>query len=232
MASRSLSIIIPCLNEAAEIAGALAALAAARARGVEIIVVDGGSSDETIRFAEAGADMVLCASRGRARQMNAGAMKARGDVLLFLHADTRLPLNGDILALESLTGSGRRWGRFDVTISGKHRLLRLVAAMMNWRSRWSGIATGDQAIFVARDVFEAVGRFPEIPLMEDVALATRLRRLARPLCLRNRVTTSGRGWERRGVLRTILLMWRLRLAYWLGARPQALAKRYVWNKPS
>jgi rSAM/selenodomain-associated transferase 2 len=163
--------------------------------------------------------------------MNAGAAAATGDVLLFLHADTRLPAAADRLALEGLARSSRQWGRFDVRISGRHPLLRVVAALMNIRSRLTGIATGDQAIFVRRDLFERVGGFPAIPLMEDVALSRLLKRTGEPLCLAPRAITSGRRWERRGVMRTILLMWRLRLAYSLGAAPARLARLYGYAAP-
>jgi len=161
---------------------------------------------------------VLRSPRGRALQMNAGARAATGDVLVFLHADTRLPLRADELILNSPL-----WGRFDVLIEGRHPLLKVVAWAMNLRSRLTGIATGDQAIFVRRDAFPG---FPEIALMEDVALSRLLKRRAAPACLRARVATSGRRWESRGVLRTIFLMWRLRLLYFLGVSPERLARRY------
>lgn len=227
----SLSIIIPVLDEEAEIADALAALAPLRARGVETIVVDGGSRDRTVALAAPLADRVIAAPRGRAAQMNAGAAAATGDVLVFLHADTRLPAAADRLALDGLARSSRRWGRFDVRISGRHPLLRVVAALMNIRSRLTGIATGDQAMFVRRDLFERVGGFPAIPLMEDVALSRVLKRTGEPLCLAPRAITSGRRWEQRGVMRTILLMWRLRLAYSLGAAPARLARLYGYAAP-
>jgi rSAM/selenodomain-associated transferase 2 len=221
-----LSIIIPALNEAAGIAATLGALAPFRARGVEVIVVDGGSSDGTVERARPLADRVLEAPRGRAVQMNTGAAVASADVLLFLHADTVLPEDGDGLVLYGLNGTGRVWGRFDVAIDGGNPLLKLVSGMMNWRSEITGIATGDQAMFVTRAAFSEVGGFPDIPLMEDIALSKRLKRLGRPLCLAVRARTSARRWNERGVLRTVLLMWRLRLAYALGAEPAALARRY------
>jgi rSAM/selenodomain-associated transferase 2 len=205
---------------------ALQALAPLRARGAEIVVVDGGSADGTATLAAPLADRVLTSARGRATQMNAGAAAARGDVLVFLHADTRLPAGADRLILEGLAQSRRAWGRFDVTIEGRHPLFPIIAWFMNTRSRLTGIATGDQAMFVTRAAFAAAGGFPEIALMEDIEFARRLKRVSRPLCLRARVTTSGRRWEARGVLRTILLMWRLRLAYFFGADPQELARRY------
>ena len=221
-----LSIVVPVLNEAAGIAAALRALAPFRQRGAEVVVADGSSTDATVDIARPLADRIVAAPRGRASQMNAGAAAATGDVLLFLHADTSLPDNADGLLLYGLADTGRVWGRFDVKIEGRHPLLHMVAGMMNWRSQITGIATGDQAMFVTREAFTAVGGFPDIPLMEDVALSKRLKRLGRPLCLAVRVRTSGRRWEQRGGVSTILLMWRLRLAYWLGAEPAALARRY------
>jgi rSAM/selenodomain-associated transferase 2 len=222
----SLSIIIPVLNEAANITAALEALAPLRARGAEVVVVDGGSHDDTVARARPLADQVIDAPRGRATQMNAGAALARGDVLLFLHADTRLRADADRLVRGGLAQSGRVWGRFDVAIEGAHPLFPVIAFFMNARSRLTGITTGDQAMFVGRDTFAAVGGFPRIALMEDIALARDLKRVSRPLCLSAPVTTSGRRWEKRGVVRTVLLMWWLRLAYFFGANPEALARRY------
>jgi len=221
---RTLSIIMPVLDEAEVIADALQALAAYRQRGAEVIVVDGGSHDATQDIARPLADRVIAAPRGRAAQMNAGAAHARGGVLLFLHADTRLPPNADRLVLEGIERSGRPWGRFDVAIAGRSPLLAMVAFTMNLRSRLTGIATGDQAMFATREAF--AGGFPDIALMEDIALSRRLKHISPPLCLWDKASTSGRRWEQRGVLRTIMLMWRLRLAYFLGAEPAALARRY------
>lgn len=226
------SVIIPCLDEAGEIAATLSGLVAMRQRGGEVIVVDGGSSDHTVLAARSRADLVLTAPSGRARQMNAGAAQARGDVLLFLHADSQLPERADELIIAQLAAKGRHWGRFDVEISGHHPLFRMIAGAINLRSRWSGIATGDQAIFVTRSMFERVGGFPEIPLMEDVALTKTLKRHGPPLCLPQRVITSGRRWEKHGVLRTIILMWQLRVAYWLGVDPHTLASRYAPHRHS
>jgi len=221
-----ISIIIPVLDEAGGIAEFLSALTSCRARGAEVIVVDGGSRDRTMELARPLCDRVSVAPRGRASQMNAGAAVARGDVLLFLHADTELPADADQQVLQALSGSGRVWGRFDVRITGRHALLRLVAAMMNLRSRLTGIATGDQAMFVTRDAFAVIGGFPDLPLLEDIALSRRLKQLSAPLCLASRVMTSGRRWERHGVLRTIILMWWLRLAFFFGGNPARLAKAY------
>jgi rSAM/selenodomain-associated transferase 2 len=220
-----LSIIVPVLDEAAGIAATLGGLAPLRAAGHEVIVVDGGSVDATAAIAAQYADRVIQAQRGRARQMNAGAAIAAGDALLFLHADTRLPGRAAEFVRDAL--ERRSWGRFDVRIEGRSRWLAVVAFFMNWRSRLSGIATGDQAIFMRRDVFARVGGFADIPLMEDVALSVRLKAISRPACVAARVVTSGRRWERHGVLRTVVLMWRLRLAYFFGARPEDLARRYA-----
>jgi rSAM/selenodomain-associated transferase 2 len=224
-----LSIIMPVLNEGEGIAAALDALAVLRALGTEVMVVDGGSRDATIQRARLRADRVIAAPRGRGLQMNAGADKASGDVLLFLHADTRLPADADHVVLNGLERSGRVWGHFDAEIEGRSPLLIVIAWLMNLRSRLTGIATGDQAMFVRRDAFQAAGGFAAIPLMEDIELCKRLRRVSRPLCLRERVVTSGRRWEKDGILNTIVLMWRLRLAYFLGADPKALAQRYGYE---
>jgi len=221
-----ISIIIPALNEAASLPATLAPLQPLRARGHEVVVVDGGSTDGTPEVARPMADRVIASPRGRAAQQNAGAAAATGDMLLFLHADTLLPPDADRLVLDGVRTSGRGWGRFDVRLSGAAPGLRVVERMISLRSRVTGIATGDQAIFVRTDWFRRAGGFPPIPLMEDVALSTALKRLGPPLCLRERVTTSSRRWEDRGIARTILLMWRLRLAYALGADPARLADRY------
>src|SRR5262249_24490741 len=161
-------------------------------------------------------------ARGRGTQMNAGARAASGAILLFLHADTLLPAQAPRRIGEGLGRAGRAWGRFDVSIDGGGALLAVVAALMGLRSRLTGIATGDQAIFVRREAFEAVGGFPEIALMEDIELCKRLKRISPPVCLRERVVTSARRWRRHGTLKTIVLMWRLRLAYALGADPRRL----------
>jgi len=221
-----LSIVVPVLNEAGAIVPTLQALAPWRARGVEVIVVDGGSSDTTTELCAGLADTLMASLRGRARQMNAGAAQACGNVLLFLHADTRLPPDAPA-AIESALESGARvWGRFDVAIAGRSSLLPLIATLMNWRSRLSGIATGDQAIFVRRDAFDGVGGFADQPLMEDIELSRRLLQRSRPACVRARVVTSGRRWDQHGVWRTIFMMWRLRLLYWLGTPADQLARSY------
>ena len=224
--SVSLSLIIPVLNEADTIQTRLAALAGLKAAGVEMIVVDGGSADATCAQAARFADRVLRAGRGRAAQMNAGALTATGDVLLFLHADTELPHDAVERISAGLCGGAHLWGRFDVRIAGAHPFLPLVGAMMSIRSRITGVATGDQAMFVRRDAFERVGGFPDIALMEDIALSKALKCVSRPLCIAAPVTTSGRRWDANGFWRTMILMWRLRLAYFFGVNPDDLARRY------
>jgi rSAM/selenodomain-associated transferase 2 len=221
-----LSIVIPTLDEAQGIVAALSALQPFRERGAEVIVADGGSRDRTVDLARPLADRVVSAPRGRGAQMNAGAAVATGEVLLFLHADSTLPPEADRLLLDGLRERSWEWGRFDVQIAGRSPLLVVVAGLMNWRSMITGIATGDQAMFATREAFSEAGRFPDIPLMEDIALSKRLKRISRPLCLAARVVTSGRRWENNGVVRTILLMWRLRLAFFFGAEPATLARRY------
>jgi rSAM/selenodomain-associated transferase 2 len=221
----TVSIVMPVLNEAARIEAALAALQSYRARGVEVIVADGGSTDGTPERAAPLCDRVIVALRGRASQMNAAATQARGDVLVFLHADTQLPVNADRLILNGLEQTGADWGRFDVRFD-HGGLLSLVAFAMNLRSRTTGIATGDQAIFMTRAAYDGAGGFPAIALMEDVAMSARLKRIGRSLCLRACVTTSGARWRKHGLVRTILLMWRLRLAFYFGADPARLARVY------
>jgi len=221
LVAERLSVVVPALNEAAGIRAALEALAPLRRAGHEVILVDGGSGDGTPELAAGLCDRVLRTARGRGLQMNAGAGVAVGDILVFLHVDTRLPQKADLLILEKI--EDHLWGRFDVDIDSRHRLLKVVAWAMNLRSRLTGIATGDQAIFVRRDVFPG---FPEVALMEDVAFSRDMKRRGRPACLRSRVTTSGRRWESRGVVRTIVLMWRLRLMYFLGVRAELLARLY------
>ncbi len=224
--SNRLSVIVPALNEAAGIGQTLAGLQPLRTRGHEVLVVDGGSTDGTVERAAGRADRVLDGPRGRAHQMAAGAAAAGGTILWFVHADTVVPPDADLALLSALVRSRCRWGRFDVTLAGRHPLLPVVAAAMNWRSRLTGIATGDQGLFVTRALYDAVGGFPDLPLMEDIALSRRLKAHGPPACLRTRLLTSGRRWERDGAVRTIALMWRLRLAYALGADPAVLAHRY------
>ncbi|MBV9569338.1 MAG: TIGR04283 family arsenosugar biosynthesis glycosyltransferase [Hyphomicrobiales bacterium] len=217
---------MPVLDEAERIAAALETLTPLRARGVEIVVVDGGSIDATLEKATSMADLVIEAPRGRASQMNAGAGQAKGDALLFLHCDTQLPEDADRLVLEALARSDRDWGRFDVELVGRPFMLRIVAFMMNWRSRLTGIATGDQAIFVRSNAFAKVGFYPDIPLMEDIALSKALKRLTPPAFVKRRALASARRFEARGLFSLIFLMWALRLAYWAGVSPEVLARFY------
>jgi len=221
-----ISIIIPVLNEASVIVQTLSPLQPLRQKGHEVIVVDGGSDDDTMFLSKPLADKVIQSPRGRSRQMNTGTTLARGDILLFLHADTFLPDHADRLIIEGMNGRRRSWGRFDVKLSGKHPLLRIIEFLMNWRSKLSHIATGDQAIFVKRKLFEVIGGFPQIDLMEDIALCKMLKRYDRPLCLWQCVTTSSRRWEEKGLFRTIFLMWFLRLAYFYKVDPKRLIKLY------
>ena len=221
------SIVVPALNEARTIVATLISLQPLRTAGHEVIVVDGGSVDATAALSAPLADRIVVAAKGRALQMNAGAAIATGEVLLFLHADSCLPENGITTMVRELNRSGRRWGRFDITIAGRNRVLQMVAALMNLRSRATGIATGDQGIFVERALFDAVAGFPSQPLMEDIEISRRLKRAAgAPLCLRQRIVTSARRWERHGAWRTILAMWRWRLAYSRGTDPELLVAEY------
>lgn len=221
-----LSIIIPVLNEAQALPGLFEHLLPLARHGCEIIMVDGGSVDATPTLVACAGFRLIQATRGRASQMNAGAAIASGDALLFLHADTRLPDGACGLVPRALANPDKCWGRFDVCISGHSFMLRVVACLINLRSRLTAIATGDQALFMTRAAFDLVGGFPDQPLMEDVELCTRLRRLSRPVCITRRAVTSGRRWERHGVWRTIVLMWRLRWDYWRGVPAQLLARRY------
>ena len=223
--SPTVSIIIPVLNESAAIVPTLQRLAALRERGAEVIVVDGDSTDDTRALAEPLCDRLVLSERGRGVQMNRGAAEAIGEVLLFLHGDTVLPTEADS-ALKAFLVSDRAWGRFDVRLSGNRPVFRLIASMMNLRSRLTGIATGDQGIFVRRGIFEKQGGFREIPLMEDIEFCRRLRRVSRPFCISESVVTDSRRWEQHGTWRTIWLMWRLRWRYWRGADPADLALAY------
>ena len=221
-----ISVIIPTLDEALGLAQTLRVVSGLQCSApIELIVADGGSRDGTVALARQLGAHVVIGAQGRAQQLNRGAAAASGDVLLFLHADTELPANG-LTRVEAAVSSGALWGRFDVRIQGRARMLRIVAFMMNWRSRVTGIATGDQAMFMTRGAFDAVGGYPDQALMEDIAMSRRLKRRGAPVCLRGPATTSGRRWETRGIWRTILLMWRLRWAYWRGTSPDQLAQRY------
>ncbi|TBW56659.1 glycosyltransferase [Marinobacter halodurans] len=219
------SFVLPVLNEAEGIVVALNDLQGWRDQGHEVIVVDGGSSDATRDLAEPLCDQLVSSPRGRANQMNAGAALAGGEVLVFLHADSRLPLDA-LHQLQQFVDSPEAWGRFDVRLSGERLVFRVIGWFMNQRSRVTGIATGDQAMFVRRVIFQEVGGFESLPLMEDIALSRRLLALSRPYCVRSRVTTDSRRWEQKGVFRTMLLMWQLRWRYWRGEDPLKLAEVY------
>lgn len=221
----SASIVIPCLNEATEVEACLLQLQPFRRAGVEVIVVDGGSVDATLTVSEALADRCILAKPGRAVQMNSGALCAQGELLFFLHVDTRLP-EDFLQLLAALPVDTFFWGRFDVRLSGRHWAFRLIEKAMNMRSRCSGVATGDQVIFMSKKIYQYVDGFPEIALMEDVAMSKQLRRIVGPLCCRQQVVTSSRRWEQHGIVQTVVKMWCLRLAYCLGVNPLWLAKLY------
>lgn len=223
---KALSIVIPCLNEARSIGQLLETLQDARAAGVELVLVDGGSVDPTVALSAPRVDKLVHSVAGRARQMNAGAAAAAGEVLWFLHADSVIRADFPARIIAAMAATTRGWGRFDIRLSGRHPLLRVIGFMMNWRSRLTGIATGDQGIFVRRALFTRVGGFPLIPLMEDIAISRQLKRGSRPLVISQRLVTSSRRWEESGIIPTVLLMWRLRWAYFFGADPAQLAERY------
>lgn len=221
-----ISIIIPARNEAENIIRLLQSLQAFRKSGHELILVDGHSEDDTASIAGPLVDKLIKTSASRALQMNAGAGEATGDVLWFLHADSVVPEQADKLIINAVTMETYTWGRFDIRLSGRQRLLRLVESSMNLRSRLTGIATGDQGVFVSRGLFYKAGGFPHQRLMEDIALSKHLKKYQAPICLREKLETSSRRWEQRGIIRTILLMWRLRMAYYLGVSADKLALHY------
>ncbi len=221
----NISVVLPVLNEEQSIRGTLQSLI--RLTPYEIIVVDGGSRDRTLEICKEFAVDVMHAERGRARQMNVGARRASGEVLLFLHADTRLPQSAlnDIAA--ALSDSRYLGGRFDVELECAHWMLKIVGTLINCRSRATKVATGDQALFVRREVFDRMGGFPDIPLMEDIAFCRALKRIGGVACLRSRVITSARRWERDGVWRTIFKMWSLKVCYLAGVSPMRLKRFYA-----
>jgi rSAM/selenodomain-associated transferase 2 len=221
-----LSVVIPCLNEAESIVQLLETLQAARADGIELVLVDGGSVDDTVRLSAPLVDKLIGSASGRAIQMNAGARAASGGILWFLHADSVIRTDFPDLIQAALAASDRPWGRFDVRLSGRRPALRIIEFLMNWRSRLTGIVTGDQGIFMRRALFEQLGGFPDIPLMEDIAISRRLKAYSRPVVVAQRLQTSSRRWEQAGIIATVWLMWRLRWAYFFGADPARLAQRY------
>lgn len=225
-AAARLSIIVPVRNEAATIESTLAALQGLRQRGHEVIVVDGGSGDHSAALAAPYADRVLSSEAGRARQMNAGAAAAGQALLLFLHADTVLPAGADRLIVSALARDAADWGWFDARLDAAGLSYAVIARAMSLRARLTRVCTGDQALFVRRELFERLGGFPALPLMEDIAFSKRLRRTAPATVVKAPVTTSARRWQQRGAVTTVLFMWRLRWLYWRGAEPEALARLY------
>lgn len=221
-----LSVVIPCLNEVESIGRLLESLQQARAEGVELLLVDGGSTDDTLARAAPMVDKVIVTAPGRARQMNAGSQAASGELLWFLHADSGIGVDFPASIVSAMAGTPRAWGWFKVRLSGRHPFFRIIEFMMNGRSRLTGIATGDQAIFVRRELFLRLGGYLDIPLMEDVELSRRLKGCSRPVVLQPRLVTSSRRWERAGILSTVWLMWRLRWSYFMGTDPVRLARRY------
>ncbi len=226
---QKISIIIPVLNEAQHIQVFLLALQPLREQGHEIILVDGRSEDDTCTLARPYVDRMMSANRGRAKQQILGAKMATGQIFLFLHADTQLPPNSAQIILNALAvnqSHGSLWGRFNVRLSGQHFLFRIIEKMMNWRSCLTKIATGDQAIFVAKLLYHDMGGMPDIDLMEDIEFSKRLKQASPPICLTSTVVTSSRRWEKNGILKTIFFMWSLRLQYFWGVKPEVLAKKY------
>ena len=226
MTANQLSIIVPILNESEQLPDLLEHLSLWKQVGCDVILVDGGSVDQSYELAEAQGFKVLRSERGRALQMNTGAAEACGDCLLFLHADTRLPKHADQLILRTMQETSADWGRFNVCITGRSFMFKVIAWFMNHRSCLSSIVTGDQGIFIRKQLFEKVGGFPVQPLMEDIEFSKRLKKIVKPAALKEKVTTSGRRWEQRGIWSTIYLMWCLRFAYWRGADVDELAAQY------
>jgi len=222
---KSIAIIVPMLNEAENLTSLIVQLSELRQSGAEVIIIDGGSTDGSPQTLMDAKLEIVAAARGRALQMNAGVLQSDADILVFLHADTQLPVNA-LQQIEQAIADGADWGRFDVCISGAHPMFRVIAFMMNWRSRLTGIATGDQTLFMRRTAFTSVGGFPEQPLMEDIEISKRLKQISRPKCLLYKVTTSGRRWQKQGIWKTLFLMWRLRFAYWRGVPANELAGYY------
>jgi len=231
----NISIIIPILNEADNLPELIAHIVHLDPAPQQVILVDGGSLDGSVAIANSVLKSIETAQSitdwhiiestvGRAQQMNAGAMLATGDVLLFLHADTELPADAIDNVQQAIAQYD--WGRFDVRLDSREPLLKIVGLMINQRSRLMSIATGDQAIFIKKSIFEQIGGYPDQPLMEDIELCKRLKKIARPACLKSKVTTSARRWQQHGTWRTIFLMWHLRFDYWCRVSPDVLKQRY------
>lgn len=220
-----ISIIIPVLNEEKKLSKTLSYLQSFRHSGHEVIVVDGGSTDNSLKLVRESADIVVVSEPGRALQMNSGAAIATGAVYLFLHADTVLPENA-LQLISSFNHNKHYWGRFDIRLSSDRIIFRLIEYMINLRSRLTSIATGDQAIFIEHELFKSIGGFPEIVLMEDIAISRLLKKQLIPVCLKTKVATSSRRWETNGVVATVLLMWKLRLYYFFGVSPEKLGRLY------
>ena len=221
----NLSVIIPVLNEEKSIQLFLKSIQPLRETGAEVILVDGGSQDQTICHARPWIDKLVTSNSGRAIQMNAGAEEAKGQLFCFLHADTLLPKNV-VSIFQQILEQGHIWGRFDVRLSGSRWMYRVISFMINRRSAWTGIATGDQAIFVRRNTFREVSGFPAIPLMEDIAISKKLKKFKAPYCVKSPVITSSRRWEVHGTWKTILLMWWIRWQYSIGVSPDKLRQQY------
>lgn len=222
----SISFIIPVLNDRDALATLLPQLQRYREKGHEVLIVDGGSNDGSVTAAREQVDRILITGTGRGRQMNLGAENARHGILNFLHADSIVPEEYDACIQAALKNPRHHWGRFDVTLDEPGFIFRIIGFMMNLRSRCSGVATGDQGIFVRKDFFDEAGGFKSIPLMEDIALSKALRKKSWPVCIKTRITTSAKRWKTRGVVSTIWLMWVLRLKYFLGVNPERLAEKY------
>jgi rSAM/selenodomain-associated transferase 2 len=226
---QKISIIVPVLNEAKTIEAFLQTLQLLRAQGHEVIVVDGRSEDNTYLLASSYVDHILCVDKGRAQQQIAGITQATGNIFLFLHADTLLPIDAALIILKALSDkklNNALWGRFNVRLSGHFWFFRIIEQLMNWRSCLTGIATGDQAIFVTRSLYYKTGGMPAIELMEDIELSKRLSQFSQPLCLKSTVITSSRRWEQNGIAKTIFIMWMMRLQYFFGVSPKRLLKKY------
>jgi rSAM/selenodomain-associated transferase 2 len=223
---KKLSVVVPMLNEASAIANTLGAIRRG-APDAEIVVVDGGSTDASVAAAQPLCDYVFVATRGRARQMNAGARASHGDVLVFVHADTIVPSTFAADIASALLDPAVLGGRFDVKLDATALPYRVIGAMISLRSRISRTGTGDQAIFVRRDIFDRLGGFPDLELCEDLEFTRRLKRTGRIACLRTQVTTSARRWSRDGVVRTVFRMWMIRAMYLLGVPPARLKRMYA-----